>query len=753
MNPAFCLLTLVFGREIVSLHHLCLATAFALQLLSYWPNMANILSPLTLSGQNSKSAASITLNSVSKRFDLGGYKNSVYEHGRENIFMDEATMTITSSPFSAEVDVTKQSPITHHSPSKSHSPKKHSPLAESGIQLTEDALRENEARSVPNKIQEDAKRSPSSNAGSDSMSPFGAGKGSAWGDDTCFSTFSAVPNVDMTTFAQTGQSPSKSHKSSPSKSSRPRDGARTPIHSRPTTPGTARQQFYDAESPSSSPTPRHKHRNHPEDTSDLILDFTEQLNSFGQPTNRSPHRSSPSKPSRHPDLAGYPAAHRLRSPTREGFRPATPSEARHLTNLLDFDLPPAPTPRSIPTITPRELESLKSNFLSQISSLNASLSGKDAEINSLKSAKDDAENRVGEALEQIRDLKEKVEDLLNEKDTWEKRDREMQVVLRNVKEEIILNQKEHEELVSKTTDLEKKVEEAEARAADAESKLAGYEAGSTLIAGEAQEKDHGDVSTPGSSTNRAVEIAVEKVARELHGLYKAKHETKVGALKKSYEARWEKRIKEMQAQIDDLGRENEELRIGRDATLTGVDPAMLAAQAQPLTEQQQQKESDEAKIQREAEAQLTRELSSQVERLASEVEGVKKENAAIRTDLETSRRENSELVAAVEQMLLLETDNASSASAPAPAPVAVEQRQSHAQAPPASNVNAGLGIRGISRASGLKGPGFGTVGGAAGEARFGMMKRSVSGASGHGLGAGLRSGIMSDIERMGRGGG
>ncbi|MCV5163677.1 hypothetical protein OFB65_25305, partial [Escherichia coli] len=68
----------------------------------------------------------------------------------------------------------------------------------------------------------------------------------------------------------------------------------------------------------------------------------------------------------------------------------------NLSNILDFDIPPMPTPRSVPTITPRELETLKSGFLSEISSLKASLSGKEAEVTSLKTAVSDAEKRVGE---------------------------------------------------------------------------------------------------------------------------------------------------------------------------------------------------------------------------------------------------------------------------------------------------------------------------------------------------------------------
>ena len=74
-----------------------------------------------------------------------------------------------------------------------------------------------------------------------------------------------------------------------------------------------------------------------------------------------------------------------------------------MLNLLDFELPPPPTPRSLPTVTIREMESVKSQFQSQLSSLTASLSGKEAEVDSLARAVADAERRVGEAQETVRD--------------------------------------------------------------------------------------------------------------------------------------------------------------------------------------------------------------------------------------------------------------------------------------------------------------------------------------------------------------
>ncbi|MCJ1290318.1 hypothetical protein MMC34_001854 [Xylographa carneopallida] len=712
--------------------------------------MANPLSPISSSGLNAKSPGRIALKAKLESTTRIASQDQTFDYSSENYLDSEYTQTMSSSPFVEDVDSTMRLPIHEESPSKHRSPKKPMPAMEYGTLLTEDALRNNEDLTGSVSTTTDRRTGSYSEAGNenDTMSVMNEPKSYSGADDTCFSTFSAVPNTDMTTFARIGQSPIKSSPASPTRSARYRNGQRTPAHSRPTTPGTMRQRDYDAELPPSSPTLRHKYTNTADDTMNL-LEFTGQLSDIA-PSFRSPHHTSPRKPQSKHDFTGYPASHRLRSPTRDGFIPASPAEARHLTNLLDFDLPPAPTPRSIPTITARELESLKSSFNSQISSLKATLSGKEAEIMSLKGAKDDAEQRVGEALEQIRDLRDSKEDLQAEKGDWEKRDKEMQVVLRGVKERIMCNEKEREELYSKTKDLERRCNEAEIRASEAGSKVAGLEAGNSANASSQAEGNPGDISTPGSSSNKAVEVAVEKVARELHTLYKAKHETKVSALKKSYEARWEKRLRDLQAKLDEATRENDELRVGRDATMSGLVPPLTDARSEPHSEPPSYNELEEA--QKLEDLQLLVDMKAQLESLAAEIDTLRrdsaaleaelaasrKESVAVQEELRTSRRENSELVGAVEQMLSLEAAPASQPALP------------HATSSVGVAGEAGFKASVASRASGLKGPGFGTVGAGGGEGRFGMgaMKRSASG--GQGLG-GPRSGIMSNIERMGRG--
>ena len=676
--------------------------------------MAQPLYPLSPAAQNLRSPPSIErdANYTSRSYEPQSY---IIHEDTENDANQYLTDT-SNLPLLANVDIENHPPIKGSISAQYVSPKKTSSGNQHGLPLTENALRENEglAKNTSGDERKQARSRRNSDLSNESMSIMGGPQGYPGADDTCLSTFSAVPNTDMTLFAQIGQS-AMSSAGSPPKSSRKlqyRRDAPTPRRSRPTTPSTTRRRDYDASSPCSSPTPRRHEPNDSGDTTNLILDFTEQFSALHPGSQRSPTRStrpSPTKSQTQPDLAAY--ASELRAPpTKQSQPPRTPAEARKFANLLDFDLTPAPTPRSVPTITVREVETLKSSFLSQISSLRATLSGKEAEINSLKEAIGDAECRVGEAMEEAREQRGAKEGLELDKIEWEKRDKEMQGILRDVKGELVRGEREREELKAKADESEKRREEAEARAADAQSRLAGVEAGSAASGAS------GDASTPGSGSNKAVEAAVENVARELHTLYKTKHENKVGALKKSYEARWEKRIKELQAKVDEVSKENEDLKIGRDATMSGLVPGTLT----PV-------ESDEQKHQRIAEAQRREEeQQAKLATLAAEVETVKNDNAQLRIDLEKERLEKGDLVAAAEEILSLQ------ASAPPVDPPAVAGSDT---------------LRGsISRASGLKGPGFSTSSAAAapGESRIGLMSmRSTSG--------GVRSGMMSNIERMGRG--
>ncbi|KAI4863092.1 hypothetical protein F4820DRAFT_459775 [Hypoxylon rubiginosum] len=515
-------------------------------------------------------------------------------------------------------------------------------------------------------------------------------------DDTMvstFSNFSAVPN--MTMFARIGHSPTKFAN----------------VGDTPTTTRGRREL-----SPLKTPRPPVMHESG--NTTNLLMDFTEQISGF---SSRFPQQT----PSR-----AQPSARTPRTAVA-----ATPN--RPQSNLLDFDIPPLPTPRSIPTITPRELESLKSGFLSEISGLKASLSGKEAEVSSLKTAVGDAEKRVGECMEQLREIRVIKETLFEEKESWEKRGREMEAVLRKVKEEIVAGQREREELESKLEESEKRREAAEIMAQEAESKMAGMRAGkATTDAGFECEsnKSPEKYKNPGS---REVEIAVERVARELHALYKSKHENKVSALKKSYEKSYEKKIRGLESKVDELVDENEQLRVGRDVTMTRVDPNQSIV-------------DEERKVQAVKDSAQIKELTAEIEKLEAVVKSVKEDSQELRHLLEKERVEKGELVILAEEMMSMQSFvQKEEAPAPAPAPAPARPSAPKVQQPGPESFRSSIG----SRTSGLRAPGSVKK---PTESRIGGVShaRPIHGTSQGGLprpgsSMGARSGIMSSIEKMG----
>ncbi|EHK96132.1 hypothetical protein M7I_8167 [Glarea lozoyensis 74030] len=324
---------------------------------------------------------------------------------------------------------------------------------------------------------------------------------------------------------------------------------------------------------------------------------------------------------------GQTPKHATMGPTPRRAPFDTPAAAAR-RRPMNFDIPPAPTPRSMPSITPRELETLKSGFLSEISSLKASLSGQEAQVAFLKTAVGDAEKRVGECLEQVREERNLKDQLLVEKEEWDKRGREMEAVLRNVKEEILHGERERDDLEGRLEETERRREMSEVMAQEAERQLAALKAGKPPPAPSSPKA--GECACGGQ---RNVEMAVEKVSRELHTLYKDKHETKVAALKKSYERRWEKKIADLESQIADLTRENEELRLGRDATMTKVDP----------------RAQDELS----AQAAKAKELESELEGLNEVLRSIQGDNHDLRGMLDEERAEKGRLVQAVDEMIPL----------------------------------------------------------------------------------------------------
>lgn len=497
-------------------------------------------------------------------------------------------------------------------------------------------------------------------------------------DDTMvstFSTFSAVPG--MTMYSRLGQSPTKLSATGGG-----------PPRGRPD-PSPVR---------GSRPPTRDDGSSH---TANLLMDFME--------SSRFPQRS--------PDKKGSLSPSRTTS-NLDG----TPNRTH--TNLIDFDIPPMPTPRSVPTITPRELESLKSGFLSEISSLKASLSGKEAEVQSLKSAVGDAEKRVGESMEQLREESALKEQLRAEKDDWEKRGREMENVLRQVKDEIATSQSDRQELEQKLDESEKRREAAEMMHQEAESKIAGMRAGKECGASPDGNKS--------PSSNKDVELAVERVARELHTLYKGKHETKVAALKKSYESRWEKKVRDLEVRIEQLQQENREFQSGRRS-----EASPHKADSGDVEARKQQAVRDSATI---------RELNATVQRLEAVVTSVQKDSDELRVNLEKERVEKGELVQLAEEMMSMQSFIApSQRGAPTPArdlarePAPTKTPAKTPAKTPRRSVDSYSYNRSAGRASGLRAPGS-------------ALRQPGSRISAPILprpGGGQRNSIMSNIEKMG----
>ncbi|KAL2824533.1 hypothetical protein BDW59DRAFT_147472 [Aspergillus cavernicola] len=544
-------------------------------------------------------------------------------------------------------------------------------------------------------------------------------------DDTCFSTFSAVPNVDMTAFANLrGGSPFKSPRPLPSCPVDDEDNEpATPI----TTKRSPRKNvLLDMSSPVVSPTPRKRDLRQSQDPSATpnLLDLTDQVGLFPRRQRYSiqPHeRYSPSRrsPLRHPRES-------MRSPAK--------------MSLLDFDVPAAPTPRSIPTVTPRELESLKSGFLSEISSLRATLSGKEAEVSSLKQAVADAERRVGEALEEVRNEAARKEALEIEQTEWQRRGREMEEVLRSVKADIVEGERERERLVAKNDEVEKGKEQLESRVVELETQLTAAHKSATC---EHRSSENASLSSKtAEETAREIQDAVEKVARELHSLYKEKHETKVAALKKSYEARWEKRLREAERKLKSVKEEGERLRNERDAALQDS--------ARPDTSMMM-RENEEHEAERHV-------LEAQIKGLQQEMASLKGDSDQLRVELKTERAEKGDLVALVEEWLTMQNQ-----PAPPSQPRSDEMTPepvSHEQLSTTEDSERDM-TRSIS--SGLRGPSSSSSSSLNhGEKRIPKTKigapgsRHARGNSGGKSGIAVftpgRSGIMNSIERMGRGG-
>ncbi|KAF8460926.1 hypothetical protein BDZ91DRAFT_765999 [Kalaharituber pfeilii] len=473
---------------------------------------------------------------------------------------------------------------------------------------------------------------------------------------------------------------------------------------------------------SASATPTASNRYNPGDkdqTTMLLLDdFTAQFNAVNHRHSTTGHRPQQPRGS----ISG------LFSPLSKSETQATPWKSVSGTPdntggskfLLDFDIPPPPTPRSIPSITPRELEQLKSDHLAQLAELRANLSGKEAEVATLRTGIREAELRCGALREELGECEERMraemdgalkqmrESAQAQFDEavarWEE---ERKSLLRESEEARGRFEDEVEQVRVQFGEVERLLEEAGNREREKERECEGLRTDVESLQRELEEARNGtqearngaeeaSASPPPCAKCAARESEpaqpppgaaskeeVDRIAKELHVLYKQKHETKVAALKKSYEGKWEKRVRGLETEIDRL-----------NAAVAEYESVPRPSTAHGST----------AKEKEEAEEKL-RAATEEMEKLHHEVLVLRDQNEALKGAVEKERREKGELVGAVEEMLALQMQTLSEAEAAAAAEEAAAQANAAAPQAPAGGSTAGAAPGQKQRPSGLAKPG------------------------------------------------
>ena len=387
----------------------------------------------------------------------------------------------------------------------------------------------------------------------------------------------------------------------------------------------------------------------------LIEDFTDQFNAVNHPpqphtpTHRSLHHNHPSSRG---SLNGLFSPHPSKSRSETAGTPSRCSSVGiHDSNprfLIDFDFPPPPSPRSIPTITLREVENLKSEFLTQLGELKAQVSGRDAEVLNLRESLREAEGRCGNLREEVETLehgKMEAEGMLAQfreqaQAQFEDAQREWNEERGELMKKAEEVQGRHEDEVGtmkvRFGEMEKMAEEALEGKQKLMQELEVMKKEMEAIRAGTFAPAHTPADPPGVCANCAVggsgggsggasKEEVDRIAKELHILYKQKHETKVAALKKSYEQRWEKKVKALESEIEGL--------------------KALPPLSESITSDVSSGETKE-----------------KVDCLSQAVEELKKENSTLKGNVERERREKGELVAAVEEMLALQMQTLSEAA-------------------------------------------------------------------------------------------
>lgn len=502
------------------------------------------------------------------------------------------------------------------------------------------------------------------------------------------STISAI-QTDTTRFANLRISPSKAYAPdswSPTKLTRSSTIASTPSAGQRPFRLVSRSRSSNSSNEDDEATPRRLRAN---DTADL-LNLTAQSNVILPPpsaprtSRRSPsgRGAFPIRVNPSPTHKSQASIDRERSAGRSSPKtatssqfpdrsvPATPASHRHSmyagvntigTDLLDLDLEPMATPRSIPTVTPRELETLRSELQSRISGLEATLSGKEAEVMALKRSITDAEVRVGKTSEELRTERATRGEVEHRKGELERRSREMEEVIREVKQNAFMEELEREKLRRQIDEADRKAEDQEVKILELNATLEALRSDRHNRSMHSPEKDSLEPATPSVTTaldvDAAVKDATERVARELHTLYKGKHERKVADLKVSYEKRWIKQVDQLRSDLKAAQEEisklqqtsHENASNNHGNSVSGPSDAALSKMEGQVEELRRW--NDEVIADKKF-------LEAEVAGLKQRLNSFHNEAGDLRKELEQERVEKGELVAQVDLFLVMSAKDA-----------------------------------------------------------------------------------------------
>lgn len=408
-------------------------------------------------------------------------------------------------------------------------------------------------------------------------------------DETSYSAFPAVSITDLTRFARLGKSTSKRSKASSTKNPRKTlyNENDTPRQDAMKTPATARQRIFNDGFPSRSPSPtlRGPTAAPAKETTNLILDFTDQFNALS-----SSNRFVSSSRTRRPEASNSQSQAELidfaAEKSMSSARRMSPVKGRYQTHLLDFDIELEPTPQPAATISIGELESLKSAHMAEIAALKASLSGKEAELKSLQAVNADAERRADEAAKQVREERRLKKALEAEKADWIKRGTKMEQKLKKMQGEMSRCERVRADLEAQleesesrreaadtrvketamwVSEYERRTEQAEMRANQAELQLTTmtHTSSWTGNGSDAAVSNTGEVTI----NHPFVKAILHQATHELHTRYQVKHHEKLAKLKANFEKQCtaivddlELTIREASEQNDELANEHERLK-------------------------------------------------------------------------------------------------------------------------------------------------------------------------------------------------